>query len=84
MTKVKTNDIKKGTKIRLVDGIEATMQDNMKGNIRLIMVVTPQGEDWGSTYAHKIKQAFVNGEWADVELTHDQLKLRNALDALGL
>lgn len=80
----KTNDIKKGTKIKLDDGFTATMQDNMKGNIRLISIVTPQMEEFGSTYAHRIKQAFINGQWVDVELTDDQRKLKAALDAMGM
>lgn len=81
---IKTNDVKKGTRIKMDDGFEGYMQDNVRGNIRLISIVTPQGEDWGSTYAHRIKQAFVDGKWVDVELTREQIKMRASLDAMGL
>ena len=86
---IKTNDIKKGTRIRLANGWYATMMDNRKGNIRQALVegvVTEQG----SVYAHDIVQAYVpkfgtqkgEKEWQAVEHTPQQVKARDLNDAL--
>ena len=78
---IKTNDIKRGTRIRLANGWYATMMDNRKGNIRQALVegsVTEQG----SVYAHDIVQARCGGEWTAVEHTPQQAKARDLNDAL--
>ena len=68
-----TNDIKKGTRIRLRNGWEAEMADNKKGNIRLAKVFGLYTE-LGSEYVWNIVQVQVGEEWVDVELTSKQMK----------
>ena len=70
-----TNDIKKGTQILLSNGWGAIMYDNKKGNIRLAEV-DGYFKEIGSIYAYDIAQAFIGGQWVDVELTDKQKKLR--------
>ena len=66
---VKTNDIKKGTRIKLANGWEAVMYDNKKGTIRMAEVFGTYTEI-GSIYAHDIVGYQVNGEWkTDIEYT---------------
>ena len=60
-----TNDLKKGTKIRLACGWDAEVYDNKKGNIRLAKVYGFETEI-GSVYAHDIKLARVEGRWVPV------------------
>lgn len=86
---VRTNDLKKGTRIKLANGWFATIEDNKKGNIRL---ATVEGLDteMGSVYAHDIVQARVqtdfkaNGgyEWQAVEHTAGQVQARRFNGAL--
>ena len=80
--KIKTNDIKKGTKVKtaqlgaLVTGI---MADNKKGNTRLIDVKGSEVglfDEIGSVYSHDIVAVEVDGEWKVVEHTPKQLKLK--------
>jgi hypothetical protein len=73
--KIKTNDIKKGTRFLLRNGWFATMADNMKGDTRIATVEGYETET-GSVYAHDIKSALINGEWVQVEHTPKQLNLR--------
>lgn len=87
---VKTNDLKKGTRIRLANGWEATLMDNAKGNIRMAEV---EGyfTEIGSVYSHDIVEAkvvVIKGgcvmDWRPVEHTPAQLKLKKAVGAMGL
>ena len=48
-----TNDLKKGTRIRLRNGWEAVLCDNLKGNTRMATVEGNVTET-GSVYAHDI------------------------------
>lgn len=77
-----TNDIKKGTRIRLACGWFATMADNMKGNRRMAEV---EGffTEIGSVYSHDIVSAEIDGEWVTVEHTPAQKKLRQTVKAMG-
>jgi hypothetical protein len=52
---MKTNDLKRGSRVKLLNGWEAEIADNMKGNTRL---ATVYGEftETGSVYAHDIVQ----------------------------
>ena len=72
---MKTNDIKKGMRVRLRNGWYGTMADNMKGNTRMVEV-----EGWftetGSVYSHDIAFVEVDGEWLTVEHTKAQLDLK--------
>ena len=78
-----TNDIKKGTRIRLRNGWEAEMADNKKGNIRLAKVFGLYTE-LGSVYAWDIVQAQMGEEWVDVELTPKQEKSMYIAKRMGL
>lgn len=79
----KTNDLKKGTRIRLRNGWYATLWDNMKGNTRVANVEGFYTEA-GSVYSHDIAAAEVNGQWVMVEHTPAQLKLKARVQALGM
>lgn len=80
--KIKTNDIKKGTRIQLANGWYATMADNKKGNIRMAEV---EGlyTDTGSVYSHDIKRALIDGDWVEVEYTKSQLQCKNQVSIFG-
>lgn len=77
---IKTNDIKKGTRIKLECGWYGTMFDNMKGNTRMCKV---EGDftEIGSVYSHDIIQAEIDGEWESVEHTENQLKCKERCEA---
>jgi len=81
---MKTNDLKKGTRIMLRNGWEADLWDNMKGNTRVANVYGFY-EEAGSVYAHDIvayKDA--DGNWQeDIEYTKSQLDCRKAVAAMG-
>ncbi len=78
---MKTNDIKKGTRIRLANGWNATMYDNKKGNIRMAEVEGIYTEI-GSVYSHDIIAAInAEGYWEAVEHTPAQVKLAKQLGA---
>ena len=79
---VKTNDIKKGTRIKLANGWYATMADNMRGNTRMAEV---EGffTEIGSVYSHDIVLAQIDGKWETVEHTKSQKELRKRVQAFG-
>ncbi len=72
---MKTNELKKGTRIQLRCGWFATLIDNMKGNTRLADV---EGycREMGSIYSHDIaRYQDSTGQWHnDIELTPSQIK----------
>ena len=81
---MKTNELKKGARVRLRNGWYATIADNARGNIRMCEV---QGDftEIGSVYAHDIVRACPNvpgGFWQDVEHTPAQLKLRETVEGM--
>ena len=78
---IKTNDIKKGTRIKLECGWYGTMFDNMKGNTRMCKV---EGDftEIGSVYSHDIVGVEVeDGVWEQVEHTENQLKCKERCEA---
>lgn len=81
---MKTNELKKGTRIKLANGWEAMLEDNMKGNTRLATVYGMFTE-MGSVYSHDIKY-FRNalGIWEKVEHTPAQLKLKKQVSSFGM
>ena len=86
---MKTNDIKKGTKIKSVQlGVPVTgiMMDNLRGNTRLVDVRGSEVgmfDEIGSIYSHDIILAQdENGEWQEVEHTTAQIELRAKIDNL--
>ena len=75
---MKTNDIKKGTEIRMSDGFTGIMEDNKKGNIRMA-TINGIFTEMGSIYAHNITAAKnTNGDWERIELTTAQLKMKQS------
>ena len=88
--KMKTNDIKKYTKIRtkqlgvIVGGI---MMDNMRGNTRLIETFGSEVglfDEIGSVYATDIVMAENSeGTWEDVEYTDKQIKSIQTREQFG-
>lgn len=77
---MKTNDIKKGTRIRLNNGWYATMYDNKRGNIRMAEVEGTYTEI-GSVYAHDIAFVWTDDGWVSIEHTPAQLKLKQTMGA---
>ena len=86
---VKTNDIKKGIKIKSVQlGVPVTgiMLDNKKGNTRLVDVKGSEVglfDEMGSIYSHDIILAEIDGVWKSVEHTEKQLNLKRQLNSMG-
>ena len=78
---MKTNELKKGTRIELRCGWRATLEDNLKGNTRL---ATVEGivTEMGSVYSHDIMYALVDNKWVKVEHTPSQDKCRAMADRL--
>ena len=79
---MRTNDIKKGTRVRLRNGWFGTMADNRKGNTRNVTVDGDLGTSTGSVYAWDIMLASVNGEFTLVEHTPKQLKDKARAEAI--
>ena len=75
-----TNDIKKGMKIitnQLGTNVSGTMEDNKKGNTRLIKTNGSEVglfDEVGSIYAWNIVRVKVNNSWDTIELTPKQLE----------
>lgn len=76
---MKTNDLKKGTKVRLQNGWEAIIEDNKKGNIRMAKVFGLYTEI-GSIYSHDIEVALIDGQEIQIEHTPEQNALRRQVD----
>jgi hypothetical protein len=88
---VKTNDIKKGTKIRtkqLGVSVSGVMMDNLKGNTRLIKTFGSEAglfDEIGRVYAIDIIMAENSeGIWEDVEYTDKQMHSIQMRDQFGL
>ena len=77
---MKTNEIKKGMRVKLRNGWYGTMMDNMRGNTRMVEVEGYETEI-GSVYSHDIAMVKVDGIWMMVHLTPAQLKLRTSVEA---
>lgn len=78
---MKTNDLKKGDRIRLRNGWYATIADNKKGDIRLADVEGHYREI-GSVYAHDIVMGSKGDERFVIEHTKSQMKLQAMVLAL--
>jgi len=79
-----TNELKKGDKIRLRNGWDAKLEDNLKGNTRLCTVYGLFTE-MGSVYSHDMMwKQNADGSVAEViEHTPAQLKLKQRCAAMG-
>ena len=79
---MKTNEIKKGMRIKSVQlGAPTTgiKMDNMRGNRRLVDVKGSEVglfDEMGSIYAHDIVAVETENGWAEVEHTPSQLELK--------
>lgn len=82
MIAIKTNELRKGTKVKLRNGWLADIADNAKGNIRMAKVYGFETEI-GSVYAHDIVSALVAGTWQPIEHTPAQSKLRKQVQSCG-
>ena len=87
---MKTNDIKKGTKIRtkqLGVSVSGVMMDNLKGNTRLIKTNGSEVgmfDEMGSVYATDIIAARnSDGDWENVEHTDKQAKAESFRSLAG-
>jgi hypothetical protein len=79
------NDIKSGTHVRLNDGREVIVKDNLKGLIRMIeapIIGMPGCTEMGSCYAQDWYSALINNVWIKVELTPDQLKQAQKIEVM--
>jgi hypothetical protein len=81
---MKTNELKTGVRIKLRNGWEATIKDNMRGNTRVCEVYGDFTET-GSVYSHDIVAYKDNdGNWhEDIEYTKSQLQCKNAVEVIG-
>lgn len=79
---LKTNDLKKGTRVLLANGWYATLADNAKGNTRMATVEGYVTET-GSVYAHDIVEANVADAWVAVTHTPQQQKMQQAVKTWG-
>jgi hypothetical protein len=80
---MKTNDIKKGYRVKLDNGWMGTMMDNARGNTRMVEVEGFYTET-GSVYAHDIKWAKAPSDngFTKVEHTDKQLALKTQLNSI--
>jgi len=76
----KTNDLKKGTRIKLRNGWEADLVDNRKGNIRDAKVYGTFTEI-GSIYSHDMVKYKDGDEWKAIEHTKSQLNCKKMNEA---
>jgi hypothetical protein len=78
---MKTNDLKKGDRVRLRNGWYATLVDNKKGNIRCATVEGYETET-GDIYSHDIQVAVKDGQHTIIEHTPAQLALKKKVESL--
>lgn len=80
---MRTNDLKKGDRVRLRNGWYATIYDNAKGNTRMAEVEGFYTEI-GSVYSHDIEYfAPKVGSPVRIEHTPAQVKLRRTVEAFA-
>lgn len=79
---LKTNDLKKGARVRLSCGWYATLADNTRGDVRSATVEGHVTET-GGIYAHDIVEAEVAGYWIPVKHTPSQEKMRERVLLFG-
>ncbi len=77
-TKIRTDQLKRGTRVRLRSGWEAIVIKKRDGNT-LIAEVFGDFAETGSIYAHDVVAAFVDGKWVNVEMSEEQLQFYEQL-----
>jgi hypothetical protein len=80
---MKTNDLKKGARVRLASGWYATLMDNRKGNTRDAKVEGHLTEI-GSVYSHDIIYLVDEKGTHIIEHTPAQLKLKKMVQSFGM
>ena len=82
---MKTNELKKGDRIRLRNGWYGTIADNARGNIRIAEVEGFYTET-GSVYSHDIALFYPKDDVIPVQIEHTpaQIKLRDRVTAMGM
>lgn len=70
-TKIRTDQLKKGARVRMRNGCEAVIVKECDGNT-LIAKVFGAFTETGSVYAHNIIAAEIDGLWIEVEMTEEQ------------
>jgi len=79
---MKTNELKKKTRVLLRCGWYATLEDNLKGNTRYAKVEGYVTEI-GSIYSHDIVEYLDNnGTWQKVEHTDKQKNLKKLVNSI--
>ena len=79
---MKTNELKKGTRIKLRNGWEAELWDNCKGNTRVANVFG-MFEEAGSIYAHDIVAYKKDSNWyTDIEYSEAQNKCKKLANSM--
>ena len=76
---VRTDQLKKGVRIRLRNGWEAIVVEECNGNT-LIAKVFGLFTETGSVYAHNIVAAEVNGKWVEVEMNEEQTQFHKEVE----
>jgi len=71
--KMRADQLKKGTRLRMRNGWEAIVVEKCDGNT-LIAKVFGDFTETGSIYAHNIVAAKVDGNWIEVEMTEEQAR----------
>ena len=81
---MRTNELKKGDRIQLRNGWEATIKDNMKGNTRMCEVEGCVTEI-GSVYSHDMLRLIdsTGATLKEIEHTPSQLKLKKTVESFG-
>ena len=82
MSLIKTNDLKKGARVKLANGWFATIADNARGNTRM---ATVEGfvTETGSVYAHDIVATYIGENWVKVVHTKDQENMKQRVKTWG-
>ena len=78
---MKTNDIKKGMRIKMANGWYGTMMDNMRGNTRMAEIEGFETEI-GSVYSHDIECVIIDNKTIMVEHSPAQLHFKQQIDTL--
>lgn len=79
---MKTNELKKGDRVRLRNGWYATIVDNKKGNTRCATVEGYETET-GDIYSHDIQAAVIGGQYVIIEHTPAQLVLKKKVESFS-
>jgi len=77
---MKTNDLKKGARVKLRNNWEAIIRCNKRGNIRLAEV-SGDFKETGSIYSHDMVSYYDKklGQWLPIQHTKQQLQLLEAV-----